>query len=55
MTKIIREIMRNNFKEVLFRTIIWAVTAMNETEIEVHVNYECLDGISIKPLTFNEI
>jgi len=31
--------------------IIWAVTAMNENEIAEMVDDDCLNGISVKPLS----
>ncbi len=31
--------------------IIWAITAMNETEIEDMIGEKCLDGISTKPMS----
>jgi len=33
------------------QSIIWAITAMNETEIEDMVGEGCLNGISTKPMS----
>lgn len=35
--------------------MIWAITAMNETEIEDMVNEDCLNGISVKPMSYNQL
>jgi hypothetical protein len=34
---------------------IWAVTAMNEDDIQVHVQSGLLDGISVKPLSLKQV
>jgi hypothetical protein len=31
--------------------VIWAITAMNETEIEDHIGENILNGISTKPMS----
>ncbi len=34
---------------------IWAITAMNENEILMHVKEGMLDGISVKPLSLKQV
>jgi recombinational DNA repair protein RecR len=34
---------------------IWAITAMNENEIQMHVLSGLLDGISVKPLSLKQV
>ncbi|TNV72846.1 hypothetical protein FGO68_gene2196 [Halteria grandinella] len=40
---------------MLNECIIWAITAMNETEIEDMVGKDCLNGISVKPLCYKQL
>ena len=35
--------------------IIWAITAMNETEIQDMVGGDCLNGISVKPMSYKSL
>jgi response regulator of citrate/malate metabolism len=34
---------------------IWAITAMNEAEIEDMVSEDCLNGICVKPVSKNQL
>ena len=57
MTQIIRQsILKSNLSKYqstfhLSRCVIWAITAMNENEIENMLSDDILDGIYVKPLT----
>ena len=61
MTKIIRDIYGVNLSErSLFvrqeqKTIIWAITAMNEDELDDVLCKDLLDGVSVKPLTIDKL
>jgi hypothetical protein len=34
---------------------IWAVTAMNESEVQMHVHKGLLDGMTVKPLSLKQV
>ena len=51
MTKKIRELYELNSPLNHQNCVIWAITAMNETEIEVMIGNDMLDGIQVKPLS----
>jgi hypothetical protein len=52
---------RKDFSNINFASktkkpcIIWAVTAMNEDEIDFMVDNGILDGISCKPITIDKL
>ena len=57
MTKIIRKMMAEN--QGLFRaqkeSTIWAITAMNEDELDEVLAQKLIDGISVKPMTHEKL
>ena len=53
MTKKIRKVISDNhamFGQHQPRCGIWAITAMNENELEEMINVDFLDGVSVKPM-----
>ena len=58
MTKRIRKLLNDNHAMFGNRHPacgIWAITAMNETELEDMVNADYLDGISVKPMNHQKL
>ncbi|CDW74581.1 multi-sensor hybrid histidine kinase [Stylonychia lemnae] len=58
MTKRIRKIIRDNvnlFNNNQPSCAIWAITAMNETELEDMISSENLNGVSVKPMNYNKL
>lgn len=54
MTKKIRKIISDNHAMLANQRLkcgIWAITAMNENELEEMVSSEYLDGVSVKPMS----
>ena len=37
------------------KSIIYAITAMNENEMEEMIRHDILDGISVKPMTHDKL
>ena len=58
MTRIIRKMIDSEFRENNYRykySYIWAITAMNEDDLEDKIDREILDGVSTKPMTFDKL
>lgn len=58
MTKAIRKLLELKFKDRVLdykHCSIWAITAMNESELEDKIDRDLLDGVSTKPMTYEKL
>jgi CheY-like chemotaxis protein len=58
MTRIIRKMIDSEYVENNYRfkyCHIWAITAMNEADLEDKIERELLDGVSTKPMTYDKL